>query len=47
MDALFNKLEKTLKQQYLDAGTSERAQAEIDEALQLARDETRQQQSGE
>ena len=47
IDALFEKVETTLKQQYLAAGTSKRAQAEIDEALQAARDETREQQSGE
>ena len=47
IDALFSKVEDTLKQQYLAAGTSARAQAEIDEALQVARDKTREQQSGE
>ncbi|MGB5486502.1 MAG: hypothetical protein WBN06_03880 [Lysobacterales bacterium] len=47
IDALFIKVEETLKQQYLAAGTSKRAQAEIDEALQAAHQETRQQQSGE
>ena len=47
IDALFSKVEDTLKQQYLAAGTSARARAEIDEALQLARDKTREQQSGE
>jgi len=47
IDALFSKVEKTLKEQYLAAGTSAKAQAEIDEALQAARDETKQKQSGE
>ncbi len=47
IDALFIKVEETLKQQYLAAGTSTRAQAEIDEALQAAHQETKQQQSGE
>ena len=36
IDALFTKVEATLKQQYKAAGTSESAQAEIDEALQAA-----------
>lgn len=47
IDALFIKVEETLKQQYLTAGTSARAQAEIDEALQATRDKTIQQQPGE
>lgn len=53
IDALFTRVEKTLKQQYLASGISERAQAEIDKALQLAHDKTKQQhkakqqQSGE
>ena len=47
IDALFSKVEETLKQQYLAAGTSARAQAEIDEALQVAHNKTRQQQSGD
>ena len=47
IDALFKKVEETLKQQYLAAGTSAKAQAEIDEALQVAHDKTRQQHSGE
>ena len=47
IDALFVKVEEKLKQQYLAAGTSARAQAEIDEALQAAQQETRQQESGE
>ena len=47
IDALFTKVEHTLKKQYLAAGTSARAQAEIDEALRAAHDETKQQQSEE
>ena len=47
IDALFTKVEETLKQQYLAAGTSARAQAEIDEALQAAHQETKQLQSDE
>lgn len=47
IDILFNTVEEKLKQQYLAAGTSAKAQAEIDEALQLAREETTQQQQGE
>lgn len=47
IDALFSKVEKTLKHQYLAAGTSARAQAEIDEALQAVRHKARQQQSEE
>ena len=47
IDALFNTVEERLKQQYQAAGTSEKAQAEIDEALQLAREETAQQQQDE
>jgi len=42
IDALFTKVEKTLKQQYKAAGTSESAQAEIDEALQAAHNEATQ-----
>jgi len=47
IDALFTKVEETLKQQYKAAGTSASAQAEIDEALHAARNKTAQQQSGE
>ena len=47
IDALFTKVEQTLKQQYLAAGTSEKAQAEIDEALQAALNKTKQQQAGD
>jgi len=43
IDALFTKVEKTLKQHYKAAGTSESAQAEIDEALQVAHDKARRQ----
>lgn len=45
IDALFSKVEKTLKEQYLASGTSARAQAEIDEALQAVQNEARQQQT--
>ena len=45
IDALFNKVEKTLKEQYLAAGISEKAQAKIDKALQAAHSEAKQQQS--
>ena len=47
IDALFSTVEEKLKQQYQAAGTSEKAQAEIDEALQMAREETAQQQQDE
>lgn len=47
IDALFDKVEQTLKKQYLAAGTSARAQAEIDEALKAAHKETRQHQPGD
>jgi hypothetical protein len=47
IDALFTKVEETLKQQYQAAGTSKGAQAEIDEALQAALNKTKQQQSGD
>ena len=46
IDALFTKVEHTLKKQYLAAGTSAKAQAEIDKALQAAQDETKQLESG-
>jgi hypothetical protein len=36
IDTLFTRVEETLKQHYQAAGTSERAQAEIDKALQAA-----------
>ena len=42
IDALFTKVEETLKQQYKAAGTSESAQAEIDEALQAAHNDATQ-----
>ncbi len=43
IDALFTRVEKTLKQQYMAAGTSESAQAEIDEALQAVHEKAKQQ----
>jgi len=43
IDALFTRVEKTLKQQYKAAGTSESAQAEIDEALQAVHEKAKQQ----
>jgi len=43
IDALFTSVEKTLKQHYRTAGTSTSAQAEIDEALQAAHDQAKQQ----
>ena len=45
IDVLFTKVETTLKQHYKAAGTSESAQAEIGEALQVAHDKVTQQQS--
>ena len=45
IDVLFSKVEDTLKKQYLASGTSERAQAEIDEALQAAQKEAKQSQA--
>jgi len=47
IDALFAKVEETLKQQYLAAGTSAKAQAEIDEALRAAHDKTKQEKAFE
>jgi len=44
IDVLFTKVEETLKQQYKTLGTSESAQAEIDEALKAAHDKANQQQ---
>ena len=44
IDVLFTKVEETLKQQYKALGTSESAQAEIDEALKAAHDKANQQQ---
>ena len=43
IDSLFTKVEETLKQQYKAAGTSESAQAEINEALQAVHDKAKQQ----
>jgi len=45
IDALFTKVEKTLKQHYKTSGTSESAQAEIDEALQAAHHKAMEEQS--
>jgi hypothetical protein len=45
IDALFTKVEKTLKQHYKTAGTSEGAQVEIDEALQAVHDKAMRKQS--
>jgi hypothetical protein len=47
IDALFDRLEKTVKEQYRARGTSAHAQAEIDAALQALQDQTRREQSGE
>ena len=41
IDALFTKVEKTLKQHYKATGTSQSAQAEIDKALQAAHNKAR------
>jgi len=46
IDAIFSKVEETLKQHYKVSGTSARAQAEIDEAVQAAHEKTRQRQPG-
>jgi hypothetical protein len=43
IDALFTKVENTLKQQYKAAGISKSAQAEIDKAMQAAHDKITQQ----
>lgn len=45
IDALFTKVEATLKQHYQAAGTSASAQAEIDEALQAAHKSSKRQQT--
>ena len=39
IDTLFEKLEDTLKQQYLTSGISQRVKVEINEALQAAKDQ--------
>ena len=39
IDTLFEKLEETLKQQYLTSGISQRVKVEINEALQAAKDQ--------
>lgn len=44
IDALFDKVEETLKKQYAAAGTSSSAQAEIDRALKAAHQQSRQDQ---
>ena len=45
IDVLFTRVEETLKQHYIAAGTSKSAQAEIDEALQAAHEKATDQQS--
>lgn len=45
IDTLFTKLEETLKQQYLTSGLSPSVKEEIDEALQAAQDQARQEQA--
>lgn len=45
IDALFAKLEGALKQQYLTSGIGQKLQTEIDEALQAARDQARQERA--
>lgn len=45
IDALFTKVEKTLKNHYQAAGTSKSAQAEIDQALQAVHNEATRQPS--
>lgn len=45
IDSLFKRVQETLKQQYLTYGTSKKAQAEIDEALQAAREKAREQKA--
>jgi len=47
IDAIFTRVEETLKEQYRAGQTSESAQAEIDEALQAAHSEAVEQQSEE
>lgn len=47
IDALFDKVEETLKRQYQAAGTSAKARAEIDEALKAAHKASRQDQAGD
>ena len=44
IDVVFEKVEEALKQQYKTDGTSKSTQAEIDEALQTAHDQARQQE---
>jgi len=47
IDALFDKVEETLKRHYKASGTSQSAQAEIDEALKAAHKESRKNQPGD
>jgi len=47
IDTLFTRVEEVLKQQYKAAGTSERAQKEIDIALQAAHEKARAKGPGE
>jgi len=44
IDTLFAKLEETLKQQYLTSGLSANVKTEIEEALQAAQDQAKQEQ---
>jgi len=46
IDALFTKVEETLKQQYKATGTSAQEQAEIDQALHAVQDKARKLESG-
>jgi len=47
IDALFARVEETLKQQYQSAGISAKARSEINAALQVVHNKTKQEQSGE
>ena len=47
IDALFSKLEETLKQQYLTSGISQTVKTEIEEALKAAQDQAREEQADE
>jgi hypothetical protein len=44
IDTLFEKLEETLKQQYLTSGLSANVKTEIDEALRAAQEQAKQEQ---
>ncbi len=46
MDALFAKVEESLKQQYQSGGISERVQAEVENVLRIAQEKASQKQSG-